>query len=78
MKTMYMTFGCGQMLQGYQIEIIGKDEEEIRRAIFKNFGKCYCSLYDSPSNFEKILCTVNLDNCDVPDVFYNSLVGEIK
>mgnify|MGYP003294291497 CR=1 FL=1 len=78
MKKMYMTFGCGQMLHGYQIEIIGKDEDEIRRAIYYNFGQCYCCLYDKPSIYEKVLCSVNLETCNVPEKFYNSLVGEIK
>lgn len=77
MKTMYLTFGCGQMLQGYQIKIIGKDDGEIKRAIFKNFGNCYCALYDKPSEYEKILCTIDLNKCDVPETFYNSPLGDI-
>lgn len=74
----YMTFGAGQMLQGYQIEIIGEDDMQIRRAIFKNFGKCYSSVYDKPSEWEKILCTVDLSKCDVPSNWYNSLLPNVE
>ena len=70
---LYMTFGAGQMLQGYQIGVVGKDRGEIQRAIFRNFGITYSSLYDSPTRYEKLLCMIDLANCNVPDEFYNPI-----
>lgn len=63
----YMTFGCGQMLAGCQIEIIGENEAQIRRAIHRNFGTCYCALYEQPSEYERLICSVDLRNCNIPE-----------
>ena len=47
MKTYVCTFGSDQILGGYYLRIIAKDESQARKFMYENFNNKWCGIYSS-------------------------------